>query len=85
MKTVGMYTSSMSIKVYPRRWFLLALFMLYTSTVSLPWIQFACITNIISRYYNVSGILVESTSVMIMAARAFLLVPSLFFIDKLVS
>ena len=73
------------IKVYTKRWFLLGLFMLYTGNVALSWMQFASITNIVARYYNVPRALVEWTSIVNMMARAFLLVPFLFLMDKLVS
>lgn len=73
------------IRLYTKRWFLLALFMLYTSNAALPWAQFACLTNIVSQYYNISRTLVEWTSIMIMGARAFVLIPALFLMDKLVS
>ena len=75
----------MDIKLYSKRWFLLALFMLFTSNVAVHWMQFATITNIVARYYNVPRTLVEWTSIMVMTGRAFLLFPALFLIDKLVS
>lgn len=73
------------IKLYKRRWMLLALFMYSTSNFAIHWMQFSSLTNIVSRYYDVSPILVEWTAMMNMASRAFVLVPSLFLIDKLVS
>jgi len=73
------------VKLYTRRWFLLGLFMLFTATVAVHWMQFATITNLVSRYYGVSPTWVEWTSILIMAGRAFLLFPSLFLMDKLVN
>lgn len=75
----------MDIKLYPRRWFLLALFMLFACNISVHWPQFVTITNVVARYYNVPRTLVEWTSIMVMTGRAFLLFPSLFLIEKLVS
>ena len=77
--------STAAVKVYTKRWFLLAFFMLYTGNVAMPWLQFASITNIVAGYYNVPRALVELSSIMIMTARAFLLVPALFLMDKLAS
>mgnify|MGYP006965699629 CR=1 FL=1 len=77
--------NNLEIKLYARRWFQLILLMLFLSTVSMKWMTFASITNIVARYYNVSRTLVEYTSIMCMVARVFLLFPALFLIDKLVS
>ena len=74
-----------NIRVYRKRWFMLGLFMLYTGNIAASWMQFASITNIVARYYDVPRALVEWTSIMNMVGRAFLLIPSLFLMDKLVS
>jgi hypothetical protein len=41
-------------KSYPLRWFILSLFVLYSSSNAFQWTQLVIITSILEKYYNVS-------------------------------
>lgn len=72
-------------KLYKRRWLIVALFMLYAFTASLQWVQFSIITNIITKYYNVSPTWVDWTATIYTASYIICVSPSLYIIDRIVS
>lgn len=39
-----------AIKLYKRRWLMLALFILYSTTINGQWIEYSIISNIATRY-----------------------------------
>ncbi|KAJ8682012.1 hypothetical protein QAD02_017804, partial [Eretmocerus hayati] len=51
-----------SIKVYKRRWLMLLIFILYSTAINGQWLQYSIISNIITRYYNVSPLWVDCTA-----------------------
>ena len=38
------------VKVYKTRWVVLILFIFYSATTTYPWVEYAIISNIVSRY-----------------------------------
>lgn len=69
-------------KVYKRRWIMLALFVFYSMSNSMQWIQYTIISDIIEKYYNISGTFVEWTSMIYMVSYIFLIVPGSWALDK---
>lgn len=75
-------SSGSNIKVYKRRWIVLAIFVLYSAISALQWIEYPIITNIVMKYYNVSTLAVDWTSIIYMALFAPLVIPASYVIDK---
>lgn len=75
----------LSIKVYKRRWIIITLYILYSAINALQWIQYAIISNIITKYYNVSSLSVDWTSIIFMALYTPLVLPASYIVDKKVS
>ncbi|XP_053981948.1 feline leukemia virus subgroup C receptor-related protein 2-like [Hylaeus volcanicus] len=73
---------ALDIKVYKRRWLMLGLFILYTATTAFQWIQYSIITNIVSRYYNVSSLAVDMTSMAFMGYYVIFAIPATYVIDR---
>lgn len=74
----------LNIKVYKRRWIVIAIFILYSGINALQWIQYAIISNIIMKYYNVSSLAVDWTSIIYMALYTPLVLPASYIVDKMV-
>lgn len=73
--------SSVEIQVYKRRWILLVLCVLYTAVSYMQWIQFSIIANIIMKYYNVTSVMVDWTSMIFMVTYIILVFPVSYFMD----
>ncbi|XP_046751539.1 uncharacterized MFS-type transporter C09D4.1-like [Diprion similis] len=73
---------TLEVKVFKRRWLQLFLFVLYSASNGLQWLQYTIITNIICRYYNVSRITVALTTVVLMVSYMLLLVPTSYLINR---
>lgn len=71
-----------TIKVYKRRWVILTIFVLYSAISAFQWIEYPIITNIVMRYYNVSTVAVDWTSIIYMALYPPLVIPASYIIDK---
>ncbi|XP_024889806.1 feline leukemia virus subgroup C receptor-related protein 2-like [Temnothorax curvispinosus] len=72
----------LKLKVYKRRWLMLAIFMYYTGSNSAQWIEYSIITNIVTRYYGVSSLMVDWTSMSFMAFYATFILPALYVTDR---
>ncbi|XP_033254476.1 feline leukemia virus subgroup C receptor-related protein 1-like [Drosophila miranda] len=72
-------------KVYARRWAVLILFVLYSASNAMQWIQYTIINNIITRYYGISDKWVDWTSMIYMILYIPLIFPGSWFLDKVVS
>ncbi|XP_065210559.1 uncharacterized MFS-type transporter C09D4.1-like [Planococcus citri] len=71
-------------KLYTRRWFNMALFVMYTINAGAQWLQFSIIDNLVQKYYE--GITPESiewTTMSSMLAYVPFTFPSLYLLDKL--
>lgn len=42
----------LKLKVYKRRWLILAIFMGYNGVIAAQWIEYSIIANIVSRYHT---------------------------------
>lgn len=73
------------VKVYKRRWIVLGIYILLAAVNAFQWIQYSIITNIIMRYYKVSSVAVDWTSIIYMAIYTPLIIPASYIIDKKVN
>ncbi|KAJ8938160.1 hypothetical protein NQ318_011925 [Aromia moschata] len=64
-----------SVRVYKRRWIILLIFILYSAANSFQWMEYSIITNIVKRYYNVSSLAVDWTSIIYMAVYPIIVIP----------
>lgn len=70
-------------KVYNRRWLVLAIFVMYSASNALQWIQYSIIANIVQRYYNITSTWVDWTSMIFMILYIPLIFPASWILDKL--
>uniref|UniRef100_A0A0C9RAG2 C09D4.1_0 protein n=1 Tax=Fopius arisanus TaxID=64838 RepID=A0A0C9RAG2_9HYME len=78
-------TQVVETKIYRRRWLVLAIFVLYSASNAMQWIQFSIIGNIIQDYYNVSSFAVDMTSMIYMITYIPFIFPASYLLDKFVS
>lgn len=71
------------IKVYRRRWAMLSIFVLVSTSNAFQWIQFSIITSIIMRYYDVDSTTVDWTSLVYMIVYIPLIFPGAWIMDKM--
>lgn len=72
------------IKLYKIRWLVLAIFVLYSASNSIQWIQFSIISDVIVKYYGVSTTWVDWTSMIYMVLYIPFVFPASYFLEKLV-
>lgn len=73
--------SSLAIQVYKMRWAVLLLSLASVAVTYMQWIQYSIVANIIMRYYRVSSLLVDWTSMVFMVTYTILVIPVAFFMD----
>ncbi|XP_012267119.2 uncharacterized MFS-type transporter C09D4.1-like isoform X1 [Athalia rosae] len=71
------------VRVYKRRWLMLFIFIIYTIACIGQWLQYSIINNIISRYYGVSNLAVDWTSMVFLVVFIPMVFPASYLIDKL--
>lgn len=72
-------------RVYAVRWFVLALFVMYSATNAMQWMQFSIIADVVTEYYGVSYTAVNWTSQIYMVLYIPFIFPASYLLDKLVS
>lgn len=72
-------------QIYKIRWFVLALFVLYSASNSLQWIQFSIIADVVTEFYGVGYTAVNWTSQLYMVLYIPFIFPASYLLDKLVS
>ncbi|XP_013149396.1 PREDICTED: uncharacterized MFS-type transporter C09D4.1 isoform X1 [Papilio polytes] len=85
MEGVMEYVAADSIvkyNVYRTRWLMLGLFVLYSSSNSMQWMQYTIIQDVIVKYYNVPSTLVSWTSMIYMITYVPLIFPGSWLLDK---
>ncbi|KAK9692559.1 Major Facilitator Superfamily [Popillia japonica] len=70
------------IKLYKIRWLIITIFVLYAAVSSLQWVQYSIIANIIVKYYGVSFVAVDWTSMISMITYPPLLLPASYMLDR---
>lgn len=70
------------LPVYPLRWVILAMFVMYSTSNAFQWTQLVIITNILEKYYQVSTLAVSWTSIIYMVTYIPLIFPASWFLQK---
>ncbi|XP_052893204.1 feline leukemia virus subgroup C receptor-related protein 2 [Anopheles moucheti] len=70
-------------RMYKRRWIVLTIFVMYSASNALQWIQYSIIANIVQRYYNITSTWVDWTSMIFMILYIPLIFPASWILDKL--
>ncbi|XP_043255366.1 feline leukemia virus subgroup C receptor-related protein 2-like isoform X2 [Colletes gigas] len=69
-------------KIYKRRWLILMIFVLYSASNAMQWIQYSIISNIVSSFYNVPSLAVDMTSMIFMITYIPFIFPASYLLDK---
>ncbi|KYN30097.1 PREDICTED: feline leukemia virus subgroup C receptor-related protein 2-like [Trachymyrmex cornetzi] len=72
----------LKLKVYKKRWLMLIIYMIYNGTNSSQWIEYSIITNVVTKYYGVSSMMVDWTSMLFLAIYAVFIFPASYVTDK---
>lgn len=75
----------MEFKLYKKRWVMLAIMFLYVFNGSMQWGQYSVISNLVTKYYDVSATLVELTTTCFQLCYILFVFPDIYILDKLVS
>jgi hypothetical protein len=75
---------SQRCRLYKRRWLILLIFVLYSMSNAMQWIQYSIISNIVKRYYAVDSYAISWTSMVYMITYVPLIFPASWFLDKMV-
>jgi FLVCR family feline leukemia virus subgroup C receptor-related protein len=67
---------------YRRRWLMLAIFLLCSTTNSMHWLQYSIIANIMMRYYHVSSVAINWTSLIFMVWYIPFVFPASWVLDR---
>nr|CAD7443219.1 unnamed protein product [Timema bartmani] len=70
------------VQVFRKRWLMLLLFVICSTCNAAHWVQFSIISNIVTRYYGVSTLAIDWTSMVYMAAYIPLVLPAAWLLDK---
>lgn len=71
-----------SVRAYKKRWWILLIYVLYAAANAFQWMEYAIITSIVTKYYHVSAVAVDWTSIIYMAIYPFIVLPVSYLIDK---
>lgn len=74
---------STECRVYTKRWLILAMFVIYSMSNSMQWIQYSIIANVVEKYYSVPSTYVDWTSMIYMVTYIPLIFPASWLLDKL--
>ncbi|CAH1392911.1 unnamed protein product [Nezara viridula] len=69
-------------KTFKRRWIMLLLFCLSSALNAFHWIQYSSVANVVMRYYDVSAIYVNWSSMIFMAVYVPLVFPATWLLEK---
>lgn len=72
-------------KVYKSRWLMLGMFVIFSASNSMQWIEYSIIADVIANYYNVSTTAVDWLSMIYMALYIPFIFPASYILDKMVS
>ncbi|PSN46609.1 putative MFS-type transporter C09D4.1, partial [Blattella germanica] len=83
-QTIEYQTSNGGIdcKIYKRRWIMLALYLSFSFVSCIQWIQYAIINNLVMKYYNVSSVAVDWTSIIFMGGFIPFIFPAMYILEK---
>lgn len=83
--TAAAKANQQNLKLYKARWIILAVFMVYSMSNAIHWIQYSIISNITGKFYGVSNFAIDTTSTIYMIMYVPLVVPASWVLDRLVS
>ena len=72
-------------KEYRRRWLMLLIFVFSSTTNAMHWLQLSIIANIMMRYYGVSALAINWTSMIYMASYIPFVIPASWILDRKVN
>ncbi|XP_057328981.1 feline leukemia virus subgroup C receptor-related protein 2 [Microplitis mediator] len=76
-------TEIVETKIYRIRWFILAIFVIYSASNAMQWIQYSIITNIVMKYYKIENSLpVDMTSMIYMITYIPFIFPASYILDR---
>lgn len=71
-------------KVYGIRWAMLSIFVMYSSSNAMQWIQYSIVAEVIVKFYGISYAMVDMTSMIYMILYIPFIFPGSYLLDKLV-
>jgi FLVCR family feline leukemia virus subgroup C receptor-related protein len=71
-------------KLYKRRWLILCLYILYAAINAFQWFEYSIITNVVMKFYNVSAVAVDWTSIIYMALYMPMVIPVSYLMEIIV-
>ncbi|XP_001604452.1 feline leukemia virus subgroup C receptor-related protein 2-like [Nasonia vitripennis] len=71
------------VKLYKRRWLMLALFILYSTSINGQWIEYSIISNIATRYYNVSNFAIDCMAMSYMFYYVIFIFPATYLLERI--
>lgn len=73
-------------QIYKRRWLMLILFVFYSMSNAMQWVQYSIIENVVTRYYGLepTSSWIEWTSMIYMLTYIFFILPGSWALDKFV-
>ncbi|CAH0552805.1 unnamed protein product [Brassicogethes aeneus] len=74
--------SEVKLKVYRKRWIILLIYVLYSSLNAFQWMEYCIIENVVKKYYLISSVEVDWTSIIYMALYPILVIPASYIIDR---
>ncbi|XP_047356936.1 feline leukemia virus subgroup C receptor-related protein 2 isoform X1 [Vespa velutina] len=76
------HRQTIETKIFARRWLILMIFVIYSASNAMQWIQYSIIANIVERYYKVSSFLVDMTSMIYMITYIPFIFPASYLLDR---
>ncbi|CAG9827248.1 unnamed protein product [Diabrotica balteata] len=71
------------IQVYGVRWIVLGIFVFYSAVNAMQWIQFSIINDVVVKYYGISSMWVDWTSIIYMVLYVPFVFPASYLLEKL--
>uniref|UniRef100_A0A6P7GMZ9 Uncharacterized MFS-type transporter C09D4.1-like n=1 Tax=Diabrotica virgifera virgifera TaxID=50390 RepID=A0A6P7GMZ9_DIAVI len=71
------------IQVYGIRWIVLGIFVFYSAVNAMQWIQFSIINDVVVKYYGISSMWVDWTSIIYMVLYVPFVFPASYLLEKL--
>jgi hypothetical protein len=69
-------------KTYKRKWIVLGLFVLYSASNAMQWIQYSIIADVIHKFYDVEYFAIDWTSMIYMITYIPLIFPASWILNK---
>ncbi|XP_012267338.2 uncharacterized MFS-type transporter C09D4.1 isoform X2 [Athalia rosae] len=76
-------TQVVETKVFKRRWAILAIFVFYSASNAMQWIQYSIIANLVMKYYGINSFAVDWTSMIYMVLYIPFIFPASYLLDKM--